>query len=299
MSSAALQTANHQAPTLSSPPLSSSNRPYPSHASPIIEANNVHTATTSSPSSRRPPSRKTSGNGHPSVLEQNGSPNVRSGMPYHTQQPAPSERVTGMAPSAPPRTSSTQQSGSSRRAYPTNERQTNSNRHSQQEGSRSATRADAHGSTENGQRSKRATHSHYPQDSTKRPAESRDSRGATTVIPVRTHQSAPAKQSREAPENPSLPAKAEDLHDPRVENTAPQSLDDSAAPPPAIGMSPPNEERRSGRSRHDYSRTPRGNAIFGDFILGNTIGEGEFGKVKLGWRQDSNAQVSSKLLRPA
>jgi protein-serine/threonine kinase len=57
-------------------------------------------------------------------------------------------------------------------------------------------------------------------------------------------------------------------------------------------MSPPNEERRSGRSRHDYnSRTPRGNAVFGDFILGNTIGEGEFGKVKLGWRQDSNAQV--------
>lgn len=297
MSSAALQTANHQPPTLSSPPLSSANRPYPPHSSPVVEANNVHGGSTSSPSSRRPPSRRASGNGHSSAVEQNGSTNARSGMPYHSQQPQSADRASGMPPVAPPRTSSTQQSSSSRRAYPSNERQTNSPRQNQQDGSRSATRADGHGSTENGHRSKRAANSHYPPDSTRRPNENRESRGPTTVMPVRTHQSASAKPSREPTENSRAATKVEDHHDSRVENHAPQTLDDGAAPPPAIGMSPPQEERRSGRSRHDYSRAPRGNAVFGDFILGNTIGEGEFGKVKLGWRQDSNAQVSSQPFR--
>ena len=293
MSSAALQTANHQPPTLSSPPLSSANRPYPSHASPIVDANNVHTASTSSPSSRRPPSRRASGNGHSSAIDSNGATNARSGMPHHSPQTGHADRSSGMPPVAPPRTSSTQQSSSSRRAYPSNERQTNPPRQSQQDASRGATRADGYGSAENGHRSKRAANSHYPPDSTKRPVDTRESRGATTVMPVRTHQSASAKpSSRDPTENSRSAAKTDDHHDPRVESSVVPTLDDGAAPPAAIGMSPPNEERRSGRSRHDYnSRTPRGNAVFGDFILGNTIGEGEFGKVKLGWRQDSNAQV--------
>ena len=56
-------------------------------------------------------------------------------------------------------------------------------------------------------------------------------------------------------------------------------------------MSPPTDERRGGRSRQDHSRSHKGTTKFGDFILGNTIGEGEFGKVKLGWKQDSSVQV--------
>lgn len=293
--SAALQTANHQPPTLSSPPLSSSNRPYPSHSSPVIDANNVHSTATSSPSSRRPPSRKTSGNGHSSTLDHNGLPSTRSGVPYHPQQAAPSDRSGTMPPSAPPRTSSNQQGGSSRRAYPPNERQSNSHGQSRRDDSRSATRADGHPSAENGHRSKRATNPSYHQDPTKRPVETRESRGATAVIPVRTHQSASGKPSREATGGDPRPAaKVDDLQDPHTENHVPRPSDDGAAPPPAVGMSPPGEERRTGRSRHDYSRAPRGNAVFGDFILGNTIGEGEFGKVKLGWRQDSNAQVGSR-----
>jgi protein-serine/threonine kinase len=63
-------------------------------------------------------------------------------------------------------------------------------------------------------------------------------------------------------------------------------------------MSPAQDERRSGRSRHDHSnRQHKGTAKIGDFILGNTIGEGEFGKVKLGWKQDSNVQVRFATLR--
>ncbi|TGZ77040.1 kinase-like protein [Ascodesmis nigricans] len=36
---------------------------------------------------------------------------------------------------------------------------------------------------------------------------------------------------------------------------------------------------------------------FGDYILGQTLGEGEFGKVKLGWRRDGGVQVAIKLIR--
>lgn len=100
-------------------------------------------------------------------------------------------------------------------------------------------------------------------------------------MPIRTQQSSPPKPSREADEN---------LHSRDAQAIYAQA--DDAVPPP-IGTNPASEERRGGRSRHDYSnRAHKGTAKFGDFILGNTIGEGEFGKVKLGWKQDSSVQVS-------
>ena len=53
------------------------------------------------------------------------------------------------------------------------------------------------------------------------------------------------------------------------------------------------------RSRQDYSSnaTRRKETKFGDYILGQTLGEGEFGKVKLGWKKDGSAQVAIKLIR--
>ncbi len=71
--------------------------------------------------------------------------------------------------------------------------------------------------------------------------------------------------------------------------------DDDAAPPPAVTMSDPaDESRRGGRSRHDHSRREK-QTKFGEYILGNTIGEGEFGKVKLGWKQEGGVQVRVEL----
>nr|AAN32717.1 protein kinase SNF [Colletotrichum gloeosporioides f. sp. malvae] len=67
------------------------------------------------------------------------------------------------------------------------------------------------------------------------------------------------------------------------------SSHDDAAPPP-IGMTEP-DERRGTRSRHDHSGKRDKVVRFGDYILGNTIGEGEFGKVKLGRKQDGGVQV--------
>lgn len=66
---------------------------------------------------------------------------------------------------------------------------------------------------------------------------------------------------------------------------------------PSLVNSPPNEQhgeeaRRGGRSRHDFSKREK-HTKFGEYILGNTIGEGEFGKVKLGWKQEGGIQVKS------
>ncbi|KAL2155202.1 hypothetical protein VTH82DRAFT_3878 [Thermothelomyces myriococcoides] len=73
--------------------------------------------------------------------------------------------------------------------------------------------------------------------------------------------------------------------------------DDDAAPPPIVATADQvDETRRGGRSRHDHSRREKPTR-FGEFILGNTIGEGEFGKVKLGWKQEGGVQVAIKLIK--
>ncbi|KAK3983946.1 putative serine/threonine-protein kinase [Cladorrhinum sp. PSN332] len=73
--------------------------------------------------------------------------------------------------------------------------------------------------------------------------------------------------------------------------------DDDAAPPPVVAAAHHGEEaRRGGRSRHDHSKREK-QTKFGEYILGNTIGEGEFGKVKLGWKQEGGVQVAIKLIK--
>lgn len=69
-------------------------------------------------------------------------------------------------------------------------------------------------------------------------------------------------------------------------------LDEAAALVNAPGEHQGEETRRGGRSRHDFSKREK-HTKFGDYILGNTIGEGEFGKVKLGWKQEGGIQVGS------
>ena len=70
-----------------------------------------------------------------------------------------------------------------------------------------------------------------------------------------------------------------------------QADDDDAAPAPVVATADHGEEsRRGGRSRHDHSKREK-QIRFGEYILGNTIGEGEFGKVKLGWKQEGGVQV--------
>ncbi|KAL1647761.1 hypothetical protein SLS58_002562 [Diplodia intermedia] len=55
--------------------------------------------------------------------------------------------------------------------------------------------------------------------------------------------------------------------------------------------------RGAGKSRQDHSREKRRETKFGEYILGQTLGEGEFGKVKMGWKKDGGVQVAIKLIR--
>lgn len=76
----------------------------------------------------------------------------------------------------------------------------------------------------------------------------------------------------------------------------PQTEDDAfqdAAPPPVAATGDyADQSRRSGRSRHDNRSSKRDkDTRFGEYILGNAIGEGEFGKVRLGWKHHDRVQV--------
>jgi protein-serine/threonine kinase len=53
-----------------------------------------------------------------------------------------------------------------------------------------------------------------------------------------------------------------------------------------------------GKSRQDHSKSENAKrSKFGNYILGQTLGEGEFGKVKMGWKRDSSVEVAIKLIR--
>lgn len=296
MSSAALQSAPHQPTALASPPMpSSSNRQYGSpHSSPSrAAACDAHLAATSSPSSRRPPSRKASGNGGSSSVDQTVPRSSRNGTSASSPQeyrPSRSERSANMPPVAPPRTSSSgQQGASSRRPQYPNDPVSSSPRHNPPDSQRSGSHGDTNGYSETS-RSKRAANSHQPQDQT-RPSSNRDNKTAEMTIPIRTNPASSSKHPHDLGDDlaRAIP-NAEEPNGSVGHHTSSQDRHD-AAQPPVVPMNPPGEERRGGRSRHDHSRSHKGTTKFGDFILGNTIGEGEFGKVKLGWKQDSSVQV--------
>ncbi|KAF2155248.1 Pkinase-domain-containing protein [Myriangium duriaei CBS 260.36] len=70
-----------------------------------------------------------------------------------------------------------------------------------------------------------------------------------------------------------------------------EGVPDNAHAQPA----PPVQQRS--RQEHLRNAQPKRETKFGDYILGQTIGEGEFGKVKLGWKKDGGIQVAIKLIR--
>ena len=73
----------------------------------------------------------------------------------------------------------------------------------------------------------------------------------------------------------------------------------------AVPISSPNASetpRNNTQRRQDYSGSAssagrRKETKFGEYMLGQTLGEGEFGKVKLGWKKDGSVQVAIKLIR--
>lgn len=159
------------------------------------------------------------------------------------------------------------------------------------------------------------------QDSARRGTGGRDDRSALPSMSLPQQQellqqtqqpptSAPSGPSREASEilNSILVSPPEvDIERERQRaalaqpHHVPDPRDDDAAPPPVVSNTGHGETSQRGtRSRHDHSKREK-QTRFGEYILGNTIGEGEFGKVKLGWkydqRPDQQVEVAIKLIK--
>jgi protein-serine/threonine kinase len=101
------------------------------------------------------------------------------------------------------------------------------------------------------------------------------------------------------------------VSDPSVDIMREQARQAEASISPSTDSAPPSglalvgsegvdDGGRGGlRSRHDYNENTikRKETTFGQYVLGQTLGEGEFGKVKLGWKKDGSVQVAIKLIR--
>ncbi|KAL8948595.1 MAG: hypothetical protein Q9222_005231 [Ikaeria aurantiellina] len=91
--------------------------------------------------------------------------------------------------------------------------------------------------------------------------------------------------------------------DPAVDIAREQERLAEAIPGLQLGSNPgpENATPETAQRRRDYSSSATSSAKketnFGGYILGKTLGEGEFGKVKLGWRRDGAVQVAVKLIR--
>ncbi|KAI5865733.1 hypothetical protein GGS23DRAFT_352761 [Durotheca rogersii] len=288
-----------------------------------------------SPASSRRPSRRPSGNSAnatspiPTHAEQAQSSPMTSrtalGSPIPvtggSAEQEKSSRRKNEPPVAPPRTSSTQHSTSGapnpRRAARAEERAANSPRRTPGDGSKSGANGQLESSRgtydDPSSRSRRAASQHLMQEPTQRTSSNKDHRQTvTTTMPVRTATASSSKQpSREASEvisrvvisqpEDDIEREKERLSEAQAQDTGHHVIDDDddddASPLPVASASGSHEDgRRGGRSRHDHSKREK-TSRFADYYLGNTIGEGEFGKVKLGWKQDGGVQVAIKLIR--
>lgn len=266
------------------------------HASPTRDSFGSHPISPASQqsSSGRPPSRKTSsgGNVHPnditSTLAARAANNAA--FNYNSPQVASSDRsaaaaAAAMPPSAPPRTSSSHQNGSSRRYTP--DKLAESSRHGHADPGRQDHRHQDPNGHYDSPKSRRTPPSHIAyQQEPPRQTGSRDGRQQhETAMPIRTHQSETPRRTPDTQDGLSRII----TNPEEASYRSTQSRDGGAAPAPSVPATGTPDDRRD-RRRQEHPRTHK-TSKFGDFILGNTIGEGEFGKVKLGWKQDSSVQV--------
>lgn len=222
------------------------------------------------------------------------------------------DRRRNMPTAVPPRTSSTHHNGNggsssgARRAAQNSDRPTNSPRRAHPTNTNGTLEPSAHDYDVAAQNSRSRRDNQMPQEPPHRSSSTRDGRaaGSTTTMPTRSQPSASTAKgpSRETSEilNSILISQPEvdiEREKERLALAQPHHVggvhdDDEAAAPPivATGHDHGEEARRGTRSRHDHSKREK-HTKFGEYILGNTIGEGEFGKVKLGWKQDAGVQV--------
>jgi protein-serine/threonine kinase len=127
-----------------------------------------------------------------------------------------------------------------------------------------------------------------------RPSGTREPRASQSASAVQRQAASPSGPSREASEvlNRVIISKPEVDVDRERERMA------EAIPSSPVSHATPNgdgeQQQRRTRSRHDHAGSAgkrEKHSKFGDYYLGNTLGEGEFGKVKMGWKQEGGVEV--------
>ncbi|CAG8246998.1 unnamed protein product [Penicillium salamii] len=193
--------------------------------------------------------------------------------------------MLGSPPVPPPRTSSTHHSRRSPNGEKSSSRQGKSR--SDRKENRSRTREDRNG------RSRR-----QPEESSREPQQSR-----TAPIAAPAQSEADGVPEGDLVREPSAVISSMFASDPIVDQEREQvrQADVENASSSGFATNDGTEEARGPRSRHDYANNgnvvKRKETTFGSYILGQTLGEGEFGKVKLGWKRDGSIQVAIKLIR--
>lgn len=237
---------------------------------------------------------------------------------------APGDHRSGVPPVVSPRTSSNRSAAHtaadrSRRAAYANE-QTNSPRHAAS-GDGSQDRVERQRSNGNAQQNgnledptaaaanaaARSRRRAEQQGVPPRPSGSREPRTSQSASAVQRQAAAgvssPSGPSREASEvlHRVIISKPEvdiDRERERMAEAVPSSPIAHSTPTglSVVGSEGVEDSGRGGsRSRHDHSGSAgksQKHSKFGDYYLGNTLGEGEFGKVKMGWKQEGGVEVS-------
>ncbi|CAD0047546.1 unnamed protein product [Aureobasidium pullulans] len=98
----------------------------------------------------------------------------------------------------------------------------------------------------------------------------------------------PSQARRKEMDQPSSPRQM-------IPDTLPR--EDSAILSRLVIDDPQADAARERAREHLKSSHPRKETKFGEYILGQTLGEGEFGKVKMGWKKEGGVQVAIKLIR--
>jgi protein-serine/threonine kinase len=313
----------NQAPTNASP--SSTRRPSRRPSGNGATANNNQQQTQYySPSATTPTTA-------PTAARSTSSPVATTAAPSGYPVMAPGDHHRGVPPVVSPRTSSNRNAGhgagsaadrSSRRTAhtaesPNSPRQATtgdgqqdridrqqSNGNTQTNGADRDDPAAAHAAARARRRAQQPTGEAVPH----RPSGSRESRATGSASAVQRQAMAaaagtqsPTGLSREASEvlNRVIVSKPEvdiEREQQRMAEAVPSSPNAQSTPGALslVGSEGVEDAGRGGsRSRQDHASSGKSskNSKFGDYYLGNTLGEGEFGKVKMGWKQEGGVQV--------
>lgn len=277
-----------------------------------------------SPASSRKPSRRPSGNGAspntPTTPQNHYSPSGSTTSNLTTPRGQPLPPSTHASPIMTTSATSTYNSAGGPPVPPPHDRPSSS-RAAQQHAAgyssgsdREKVRDDPASAAANAAQSRRKAHS-SPKDS---PRQQGSGSTRTRNSPAQPTHSRSANAVGQPPVGTSLPREESTIinrlviADPQEDIAREEARQAEARPAPAgtditpiTGLGLVGSEgvddggRGGGRSRQDHSKSEnsRKHTKFGDYILGQTLGEGEFGKVKMGWKKDGGVEVAIKLIR--